>query len=120
MEQHVLPLIEHYHLVDLTPRARGQYAVILAYCGDFEGSMREIEALANYSGDDERMRELAGQVLLIEQIESGQVSLPPRRPPPGGMRLIQNPNEIERRRQGPNEIRYCGSGRWFKACHGKR
>ena len=120
MEQHVLPLIEHYHLVDLKLRARGQYAVILAYCGDFEGSIREVEALASYGGDDERMRELAGQVLLIEQIEDGQVSLSPRRPPPGGMRLIYNPNEIGRRRQGPNENCYCGSGRRFKACHGRR
>lgn len=119
MEQHVFPLIEHYHLTDLLIGARSQYAVILAYCGKFEAADREIELLANYTGDIVREFEFASQVLLIEGIRSGVVPPPRPRRPPGGATLLFNPNQAGRR-QRPDDFCGCGSGRKFKRCHGKR
>lgn len=119
MEQHVLPLIEHYHLTDLLLPARGQYAVVLAYCGDFDAADREIERLLNYGGDVEREIELANQVILIENIRSGFISAPKPRGAPAGMAMVRNPNLVGRR-QRPNDPCGCGSGRKFKRCHGRR
>jgi hypothetical protein len=119
MEPHVLALIREYHLTDLELKARAQYAVILAYCGDFEGAEHEVYAIANYGGDDHRVAEFLNQVMLIEEIRSGAVRLARQRPPPGGLRLALHPNEVGRR-QRPDALCACGSGRKYKRCHGKR
>jgi len=119
MEQHALPLIQSYHLTDMMLRARSQYAVILAWCGDFVAADREVEQLLNYVGDAEREGELANQIGLIEAIRIGLVPpLEPRRPP-GGRNLLLNPNQLGKR-QRPDDLCSCGSGRKFKRCHGKR
>lgn len=119
MEQHAFPLIEHYHLTDLLLSARSQYAVILAYCGQFEAADREMELLANYDGDIIRELEFTNQILLIEGIRSGLVPPPQPRRPPGGAALLFNPNQAGRR-QRPDDLCNCASGRKFKRCHGKR
>jgi hypothetical protein len=119
MEQHALPLIRHYQLTDLLLPARGQYAVVLAYCGDFAAADREIEQLLNYGGELERELELANQIMLIEGIRAGLVPPPVPRRPPGGAAILINPNLVGRRQRADDLCR-CGSGRKYKRCHGKR
>lgn len=119
MEQHVLPLIAHYHLTDMLLPARAQYAVILAYCGDFNAADREVEQLSSYGGDIEREFELANQIRLIDDIRSGVVPPPELRRPRGGAAIVLNSNQVGRRPR-PDDPCSCGSGRKFKRCHGKR
>lgn len=119
MEQHALPLIQHYHLTDMLLQARSQYAVILAWCGDFEAADQEIEQLTNYVGDISRELELLNQIALIDAIRAGEVSHPAPRRPRGGVALLTNPNLLGRF-QYPDELCHCGSGRKNKRCHGKR
>ncbi|MET4702203.1 hypothetical protein ABIE65_005258 [Constrictibacter sp. MBR-5] len=119
MEQHALPLIRRYQLTDLLLPARGQYAVILAYCGDFAAADREIEQLLNYGGESAREHELANQIMLIEGIRAGVVPPPVPRRPPGGAAILLNPNQVGRQQRADDPCR-CGSGRKYKRCHGKR
>lgn len=119
IEQHVLPLIAHYGLTDLTLEARGQYAVVLAYNGDFDAADREVAALRNFGGNHQRVAELENQAALIEHIRAGEVRLRPRLPQERGMHPVLQPNLIGRR-TGPDELCPCGSGRKFKRCHGAR
>jgi hypothetical protein len=117
-EQHVFPLIERYKLTDLTLEARAEYAVALAYCGDFEGADQEMNALANYGGDAEWREKYARGVNLIEAIRRGDavLGLPVR--PPGGREALLKPNSIGRR-TSPDAPCPCGSPRKYKRCHGK-
>ena len=119
IEQHVLPLIAHYGLTDLTLEARGQYAVVLAYGGDFEAADREVAALRNFGGNRQRVAELENQASLIEAIRDRRVKLRQRLPQERGMHLVLRPNLIGRR-TGPDEPCPCGSGRKFKRCHGAK
>lgn len=94
MEQHAFPLIAHYQLTDMILGARSQYAVILAWCGDFEAADQEMEAVLNYDADPERLLELRNQIVLIEAIRAGLVEpLKPRRPP-GGIQMMFNPDQV--------------------------
>lgn len=119
IEQHVLPLIAHYGLTDLTLEARGQYAVVLAYDGDFEAAGREVAALRNFEGNDHRVTELENQAAIIQHIRAGNVRLTKRLPQERGVHLVLQPNLIGRR-TGPDEPCPCGSGRKFKRCHGAK
>lgn len=119
IEQHVLPLVEHYGLTDLALHARGQYAVVLAYCGNFDAAEREVAALRNFGGDPQRTAELEGQAALIAAIRAGYVGLERRRPPRRAIQLVLQPNRIGRG-AGPDDICPCDSGRKYKRCHGKR
>lgn len=119
MEDKVLPLIREYGLTDLVLRARGEYAVILAYCGELESADREIAALRNYGGDVERMDQLEYQAELVGQIRAGLLAATPLRPRRGGFKYVLEPNLIGRDHR-PDDPCHCGSGRKYKNCHGKR
>lgn len=116
-EQHVFPLIEQYRLTDLALEARAEYAVALAYCGDFEGAVEQMRALKNYAGNDDWDAKQAQALVLIERIRLGEarIGVPIRT---SGFNL-RNPNSVGRR-VVPNAACPCGSGRKFKLCHGKR
>ena len=119
MEQHAFPLIAHYQLTDMILGARSQYAVILAWCGDFAAADQEMEAVLNYDAEPERLLELRNQVVLIEAIRAGLAEpLKPRRSP-GGIQMMLNPDQVGRR-QRPDDLCACRSGRKYKRCHGKR
>lgn len=119
-EQHVFPLIEHYQLTDLVLEARGEYAVALAYCGDFTGADREMAALANYGGDDEWLEKRARAAVLIEAIRIGAAVIGPPMHPPGGLNALLNPNAIGRRLPSPDAPCPCGKGRKYKRCCGRK
>ncbi|HEY1722231.1 MAG TPA: dsDNA nuclease domain-containing protein [Magnetospirillaceae bacterium] len=119
LEQHALPLIKHYHLTDMLLPARSQYAVVLAWCGDFISARRELEICHTYGGNSQRLQELANQSEIVDAIEAGTFKLERRKPPPGGIQLVINPNLIGRI-VGPDDPCPCRSGRKYKRCHGQK
>lgn len=116
-EQHIFPLIEQYRLTDLALDARAEYAVALAYCGDFDGADQQMRALGNYAGADDWEAKQAHALDLIEQIRCGEARI--GTPMRASSFSLRNPNSVGRR-VGPDAVCPCGSGRKLKRCHGKR
>ncbi len=109
LERNVLPNVIQHKMVSRIVPVRSQYAVILAYCGDYAAAEEEMRRLAPYEPglDGEGGEELRRQRNLIRQLRID-------RPPP------QWEFPQPRRKIGRNEKCYCGSGKKFKHCHGKR
>lgn len=109
LESNAIPLLRHAGLISLGVEVRSLYAVILAYCGDFQRARAEMASLAAYEGSLSE-RERAGvqdQRQLIEDIETGRVVLPER---PSNRRFEK------KEKTGRNAPCPCGSGKKFKKC----
>lgn len=109
LERNVLPnMVAHKMLNRIVP-VRSQYAVILAYCGDHDAATREMASLAPYEGGlpPEGREELRRQRSLVAQL---------RRIAPPPQWAIPAPSQ----KMGRNERCFCGSGKKYKHCHGKR
>lgn len=119
-ETNLLPTLQQLKLAAYVIPVRSQYAVTLAYCGDFEGAEAEMARLAPYeAGLSPNGRfELQDQRQLIAKLRR---SPPPIqwRPPPGFPLPDAEPRRAERLRKiGGNELCFCGSGKKYKKCHG--
>lgn len=119
-EQILLPYISQIKLAARVIPIRSQYAVVLAYCGDFQAADSEMARLAPYETGltDEGRIELRMQRRLIDRLR--------RIPPPTQWQmpaLQRRPKAQPTRRSGPkigvNEPCPCGSGKKYKKCHGK-
>jgi hypothetical protein len=116
MEEHVLPLLQYFQFTSHTVDVRGHYAVILAYCGEYDQARAAMAALEPYVGrlPPEHQTGFAKQRELIEQIAAGLVRLGPAAPQTnlsptiGGKRLS---GKIGRNAPCP-----CGSGKKYKKC----
>ncbi|MCW5319836.1 ATP-binding protein [Verminephrobacter aporrectodeae subsp. tuberculatae] len=123
MDAFVLPFIRRHSMVGRMLDARGLYAVILAYSGDFneaELQMRQLEPLIK--GAPQQMQtQLADQKRLIAEIRL--------KGPPPQRRLREDaisrpsvaqpaPIARERAKVGRNDPCPCNSGLKFKKCHG--
>lgn len=64
----LLPAVAEYELLDILVPFRGQYAVVLAWCGEFEAARSEIGALDGYHLSQPGELELQNQRQLIEHI----------------------------------------------------
>lgn len=119
LEQHVLPLAEHYRLLDRIVAIRSQYAVVLAYCRDFPSAQREMERLEAYAGgfSEVQHREIEHQRALIGELRAGNGPRQRRlhEPPPTFATMSQRRNG---EKVGRNDPCPCGSGLKFKKCHG--
>ena len=107
IEGMLLPSIRHYKILEYQVPITSQYAVVLAYCGQFAAARRTMDEIRNFAIASERWRpEFQNQEQLIEAIaagnyiRSGEKVLPPR-------------NKV-----GRNEPCPCGSGKKFKRCCG--
>ncbi len=71
IETNLLPSILRFKLTSRIIPVRSQYAVILAYCGDFNAANAEMARLASYEAglDEKGQWELANQRQLIANIE---------------------------------------------------
>jgi hypothetical protein len=67
-EEFLLPVVTTYQLSDLLVPVRAQYAVILAWCGDFDSARDEMITLEAYRVSKIGAEELANQRALIEHI----------------------------------------------------
>lgn len=71
----IIPLIKQAHLLSELSSARSFYAVILAYCRDFEAADREMTLIAPFRAGftDAQRDEFDSQLSLIEDIRAGRV-----------------------------------------------
>lgn len=106
MDQHVMPNISNLGLIHRLFDARSQYAVILAYCGEFEESRKEMARLdLLISGQPIEMQEqIKKQRRLIDAIRSKA--------------SILRSNTKINKKIGRNEPCPCGSEKKYKKCHG--
>jgi hypothetical protein len=121
MESHVLPLMKHYQLFSHTMDAQGQYAVILAYCGEFDKARNIMKTLESYAGDLSPVEQegFVNQRQLIEEIAKGNVLLPSL--PEGfesNVKKIKQifQKEVFPKKVGRNDKCPCGSGLKYKKC----
>lgn len=74
-ESFLLPAVTRYELLDLLVPVRAQYAVVLAWSGEFDTARAEIDALEAYELSPIGTQELRNQRALIEQIAAGHAAL---------------------------------------------
>ncbi|VVO01191.1 ATP-binding protein [Pseudomonas fluorescens] len=72
LEDSVLPLIREHKLLDELISARSFYAVVLAYCRDFDAAEREMDGIEAYRGgfSDAQRAEVNNQAVLIGELRS--------------------------------------------------
>lgn len=116
----LLPGVNQIKLVARIIPIRSQYAVVLAYCGDFAAADAEMARLAAYESglSEEGQTELRMQRRLIDRLRR----VPP--PPQWQIPALRSRSSPEPRRSGRkigvNEPCPCGSGKKYKKCHGRR
>ncbi len=105
IEENLLPVVVKYKMLDKIVSVRSQYAVVLAYCGEYQAAEAEFARLDPYrpglgamqSAEIERQREF------VTQLQSLGTERLPRR----------------REKVGRNAPCPCGSNQKYKRCHGK-
>jgi hypothetical protein len=108
-ERNLLPTVLGMKMVRHMIPVRSQYAVVLAYAGRFAAADAEMARLAPYEAglDEGQRKELQDQRRLIARLKL--VAPPPQWQiphPPGKQRV--------------NAPCFCGSGKKYKKCHGRR
>lgn len=128
IEKTLLPTVQALNLVSWVVPVRSQYAVVLAYSGQFDAADNEMRRLAPYEAglSPARRGELQDQRRLIASLRrSGP---PPQRKdviPPAVKELLAArngqaaPPQQRRTKIGRNERCPCQSGRKYKHCHGR-
>lgn len=113
IESNLLPNVFQLKMLARIIPVRSQYAVVLAYCGDFESADAEMARLEPYEvGLDERgQQELRNQRKKIAEMRE---QCPPKQwiPSSSVVNLLRNV------KVGRNEPCPCGSGKKLKKCHG--
>jgi len=98
---------------------QSQYAVVLAYMGQFSEAYALLDQLATFQGaSEERQGELRNQRELVAAIEGGEVKLRLPSPGRGDTRVIEAIEE-RLRKSGRNDACVCGSGLKLKRCCGR-
>lgn len=113
IEENLLPVVVQYKMLDKIVQVRSQYAVVLAYCGEYQAAGAELARLDPYRpglsamqrAEIDRQREFVGQLHRLSVLSSMKRAAPvqPRR----------------REKFGRNDPCPCGSGEKYKRCHGK-
>lgn len=106
-ETSLLPSVYAAKIADRVVPLRSQYAVVLAYCGDFKAAENEMKLLVAYEPglSEDGQKELQNQRKLIAQLKA----LPPAPRPSFSKTSIH---------VGRNDPCPCGSGKKFKKCCG--
>lgn len=114
IEQHLLPVVLEHKMMEKILSVRSQYAVVLAYCGDYDSADAELARLDPYrlGLSQNQCAEIDNQKRLVVELRTLKV-----RP---GM-VNTTPAYIQtagRKKIGRNDPCPCGSGRKYKRCHG--
>jgi hypothetical protein len=113
IENNLLPNLLRLKMLAKVIPVRSQYAVVLAYCGDFDAAEAEMDRLAPYeAGLDEK-----GQLELQNQ-RKGIAELRLKGPPKQWIPENSGTKTITRQKIGRNAPCPCGSGRKYKKCCG--
>ncbi|WP_434131232.1 SEC-C domain-containing protein [Sporomusa sphaeroides] len=114
LEKNLLPNVLQLKMSARIIPVRSQYAVVLAYCDDFDAADAEMARLKPYeAGLNELGKlELRNQRKAIEEMRQNG---PPK------WRMLSTPeiNSIGNSKIGRNAPCPCGSGKKFKKCHGR-
>lgn len=128
IEKTLLPTVQSLNLVSWVVPVRSQYAVVLAYDGDFRAAEREMERLAPYESGLSAFgqAELQNQRRAIAKIKrwgapkQRDVVITPEMQALLATRNGPAPAATERRTKvGRNELCPCESGKKYKHCHGR-
>ena len=114
IENNLLPNVQQLKLLDQIVPIRSQYAVVLAYCGDFDSADAEIKRLGHYEAglSEKGQWELCNQRKLVAKIRR-------KGPPPQWIPPTPSPPIVRRQKIGRNAPCVCGSGKKYKKCHGR-
>jgi hypothetical protein len=104
IETLLLPIVSEYRLLEYVVPVRGQYVVVLAYCGEIQAARRLIRELEAFRVMGDRKAELEDQRLLIEKIARSQRA---------EIKMGEASKKV-----GRNDPCPCGSGKKYKKCHG--
>jgi len=113
IEEHLLPGVSAYKLLGRFVQVRGQYAVVLAYCGQHVAAAQTLAQLEPYRGElsARQCTELDGQAVLVRKLRWLGTSLTKF--------TARFTSHAERNKVSRNEPCPCGSGVKFKRCHGR-
>lgn len=127
IEQNLLPVILEYKMLGKLVSARSQYAVVLAYCGEYDLADAELDRLNPFRpglnptqiAEIENQRKFVAE-LRTQEVRPSMVNLTPaylrtqtRRPKTVGE--VRRPKRVKIGRNDPCQ---CGSGFKYKRCHG--
>ena len=120
IETNLLPMLQQLKLASYIIPVRSQYAVILAFCGDFARAEAEMARLTPYEAglSVQGQGELRNQRKLIAEIKKH--GAPPQLPMPANLpkTMAEFLKNMPVEKVGRNERCPCGSGLKFKKCHG--
>ena len=114
IETNLLPNVLRLKMLGRIIPVRSQYAVVLAYCGEFDAADAEMERLAPYEAglDEKGQWELRNQRRAISELRL-------KGPPPQWTPPTTAPAVTASRKIGRNAPCPCGSGKKYKKCHGR-
>ena len=126
LESNLIPTVHGYGLAAYVVPIRSLYAVVLAYCGEFDRADREMAYLAQYEGglSPEHRLELRNQRAIIADLRQNgappqvQLEIPEFYKNLLAERQTSPPVKRKHTKVGRNELCPCGSGRKYKHCHG--
>jgi SEC-C motif len=118
IEQSLLPVVRERKLLSKLVPVSCQYAVVLAYCGEYRAARRTLAEMRSFIVPDTlQADEFEEQTNLVEAIASGEVTL-------NGLNeeLLLHESlrhaRVRGQKIGRNEPCPCGSGKKYKKCHG--
>jgi hypothetical protein len=118
MEQSLLPVVRERKLLSKLVPVSCQYAVVLAYCGEYRAARRTLAEMRPFIvPDTHQADEFVEQSNLVDAIASGEVTL-------DGLNeeLLLHESlrhaPVRGQKIGRNEPCPCGSGKKYKKCHG--
>lgn len=113
IETNLLPSVVQLKMLSWIIPVRSQYAVVLAYCGEFDSADAEMARLAPYEVGLNKIGqlELRNQRALIAELRR-------KGPPRQWVPSTPLANAINSAKVGRNDPCPCGSGKKFKKCHG--
>ena len=113
IEENLLPVVVEHKLLDKIVSVRSQYAVVLAYCGEYQAAEAELTRLDPYRPGLSALQraEIDNQREFVAQLRRLGVRPPTVRAAPVPPR--------RREKVGRNDRCPCGSGEKYKRCHGR-
>jgi hypothetical protein len=113
IEENLLPVVVEHKMLDKMVLVRSQYAVVLAYCGEYRAAEAELARLDPYRPGLSAIQraEIDDQTELVARLRRFGVR-------PATLRAAPVPPP-RREKVGRNERCPCGSGQKYKRCHGK-
>lgn len=114
IEQNLLPIVLEHKMLEKILSVRSQYAVVLAYCGEYDAADAELARLDPYLPglSPHQCSEIDNQKGLVKELRRLKVRPGMVNTTPAYLRTAG------RKKVGRNDPCPCGSGRKYKRCHG--